>query len=294
MSSARVSPPGFVTVLGRGYRPKEVDTYTAALSAERDAAWERVARLTVLVKDMMEEAERLREAVSEIGPQTYDSLGERARSLFELVQEEAARVRETARREAQEDVARAEEHALNMRQAAQEEADALRTEAKEYARRRTLAARAEAHGIRVTARRKVKEFRGQSLEELREVRRRTAYLLVEPKKEHAARLAALDREVTERAEAFDAQHARSLARAEEKLAEAQRELAEAEEASHRRQEEARARAGEILAEARLREERIARETERVLREHGERWDDVQAHMDQMRTSLKVLTGQAVE
>ncbi|MBK3647358.1 cellulose-binding protein, partial [Streptomyces sp. MBT33] len=55
-------------------------------------------------------------------------------------------------------------------------------------------------------------------------------------------------------------------------------------------EEARARAAEILAEARLQEERIARETERVLREHGERWDDVQAQMDFVRSSLTALTG----
>jgi hypothetical protein len=34
-----------------------------------------------------------------------------------------------------------------------------------------------------------------------------------------------------------------------------------------------------------------RDTERVLREHGERWDDVQAQMDNVRNSLMALTGQ---
>ena len=60
----------------------------------------------------------------------------------------------------------------------------------------------------------------------------------------------------------------------------------------RYQEAARVRAAEILEEARVREDRIARETERVLREHGETWDDVQAHMDHMRDSLMTLTGRA--
>ncbi|NUR64679.1 MAG: cellulose-binding protein, partial [Streptomyces sp.] len=31
---------------------------------------------------------------------------------------------------------------------------------------------------------------------------------------------------------------------------------------------------------------------RVLREHGERWDDVRAHMDLVRNSLTTLTGRA--
>ncbi|MCX4762689.1 cellulose-binding protein [Streptomyces sp. NBC_01275] len=294
MSSTRVSPPGFVTVRGRGYWPKQVEAYTAALSAERNAAWERVARLTVFAKEMVVEAERLREAVARIGPQAYDSLGERARRVFELVQEEAADVRERARREAEEQVAQAEARAASVRRAAQEEADAIRAEAREHTRRRMQAMRAEAHGIRVSARHKVKEFRSEALAALREVRQGTAGLLVEPKKEQAERWAAAEREAVERAAALDAHHARAVARAEETLAEAQREFAAAEESSRQRQEEARALAAQILAEARLKEDRIARETERVLRKHSERWDDVQAHMDQVQDSLRALTGGTVK
>jgi hypothetical protein len=48
----------------------------------------------------------------------------------------------------------------------------------------------------------------------------------------------------------------------------------------------------VVAQARVRAERIARDTERVLREHGETWDDVQAHMDHVRSSLTALTGRA--
>ncbi|MFE0516507.1 hypothetical protein ACFW2E_43275, partial [Streptomyces sp. NPDC058964] len=95
-----MSPHGFETVRGRGYRPEQVDAYAAALSRDRDAAWERAARLTVLAREMEAEAERLRETVAKLAPQTYEALGERARRVFQLVLEEAAETRESARRAA--------------------------------------------------------------------------------------------------------------------------------------------------------------------------------------------------
>src|SRR5689334_20593466 len=97
MSSASVSPHGFVTVRGRGYRPEQVDAYFAALSRVRDTAWERAARLTVLAKEMDAEVGRLREVVARLAPQTYETLGERACRIRELGEEEAAAVRENAR-----------------------------------------------------------------------------------------------------------------------------------------------------------------------------------------------------
>jgi hypothetical protein len=91
---------------------------------------------------------------------------------------------------------------------------------------------------------------------------------------------------------LDAQHAERMARAEAALSEAQQAFADAELSDRRRQEEAGERAAEVVAQARVRAERIARDTERVLREHGETWDDVQAHMDHVRSSLTALTGRA--
>ncbi|MER5291453.1 cellulose-binding protein [Streptomyces pharetrae] len=290
MSGASVSPYGFETVRGRGYRPEQVDAFATALCRDRDAAWERAARLTVLAKEMEAEAELLRAAVARLAPQTYEALGERARRLFQLGEEEAAEVRERARREAHERVARAEERALEVRRAAEADAGALRADAEERARQRLLAARAEADELRVTARREVKERRAEALAALREVRRRTAALLADQERDHAERWEAAERSAAARATALDARHAELTARAEAALAEAEEAFADAEESARCRQGEAQARAAEIVAEARAREERIARETERVLREHGERWDDVQAHMDQVRDSLAALTG----
>jgi hypothetical protein len=292
MSSASVSPRGFVAVRGRGYRPDQVDSYAAAISQYRDVAWERAARLTVLAKDMEAEAERMRVAVSRLAPQTYETLGERAQRLFQLGVEEAAALRESARRAAQEQVAEAEACAAGVLQAARECADALRAEAEERARQRLLAARAEADDIRIGARREVKEGRSEALSALREVRQRTAAMLGEQAKEHDERWVAQERSAQERAVALDAQYAERIARAEEALSGAQQAFVDAELSDRRRQEEASERAAEVVAEARVRAERVARDTERVLREHGETWDDVQAHMDHVRSSLTALTGRA--
>ncbi|WP_330345182.1 cellulose-binding protein [Streptomyces longwoodensis] len=294
MSSAPVSPYGFVAVRGRGYRPAQVEARAAGICAERDAAWERAARLTVLAREMETEVERLREAVGRLAPQTYDALGESARHLFRLAQEEAAAVRERARQEADERVARAEERARAVRGAAQERADALRAKTEERARARLLAAQTEADAIRVTARTEVKESRGEALAGLRELRRRTEALLTEQEKEQAERWAAVEREEAERADALDAEHARRTALAEAALARAEQEFADAEEAARRGQEEADARAAGLLAAARQHEEHVAQETERILREHGAVWDEVCAHMDHMRTSLTALTGRTVD
>ncbi|MFF9087300.1 DivIVA domain-containing protein [Streptomyces sp. NPDC014991] len=290
MSSAAMPPHGFVTVRGRGYRPDQVDAYLEALSEDRDAAWERAARLTVLAREMEEEAVRLRETVAQLVPQTYETLGEPARRLFQLALETAADLRERTRHETGQEVARAEERAEGVRREAREAADAVRAEADERARQCLLAARAEADGHRVGARREVKEGRGQALGALRETRQRITAMLAEHAREQAERWAEAEREEAGRVAALDARHAERVSRAEAELSAAERALAEAQESARRREEEAHARAAEIVADARLRGERIARETERVLCEHSETWDDVQAHMDSVRDSLISLTG----
>ncbi|MEU9475364.1 DivIVA domain-containing protein [Streptomyces sp. NPDC048191] len=292
MSSTSVSPHGFATVRGRGYRPDQVDAFVETLSYDRDAAWERAARLTVLAKDMGAEAARMREVVAQLPPQTYEALGEGARRLFQVVLDEAADLRERTRREADQHLAQAEAHAEGVRREAQAAADALLAEADECARQCLLAARAEADALRVGARREVKEGRSEALAALREVRQRMTGMLAEQSRAHAAQWAEAEREEAERIAALDAGYAERMSRAEAALSEARRALGEAEESARRSQEEARARAAEIIADARVREERIAHETEQVLREHGETWEDVTAHMDHVRSSLLTLKGRA--
>ncbi|WP_320779864.1 cellulose-binding protein [Streptomyces sp. CRN 30] len=291
MSSEPVARYGFA-VVRRGYRSAQVDAYEAALSAERDAAWERAARLTVLAREMEEEAGRLREAVARLVPQTYEALGEGARQLFELGVEQAEAVRTDARREHERAAGEAEAAGNRVREAARAYADGVREEAEEGARRVLLAARTEADDVRITARREVKENRRASLEALREVRERTEGLLGEQEAEHAERWAEADRAEAGREAAADARHAELGERAEAAFAEARLTFAEAEESAAQLQSEAEARAAAVLAEARVHEDRVTRETDRVLREHGERADTVRAHMDHIRSSLTALTGNA--
>ncbi|MEU8588310.1 cellulose-binding protein [Streptomyces sp. NPDC048664] len=291
MSSASGSPHGFVPVR-RGYRPDQADACVTALSRDRDAAWERAARLTVLARDMEADLAGLRETVARLGPQTYESLGERARGLFDLALEEVAALGEEGRQRAHRQVEEARAAAGRTEEAARAYAEGVRAEAEEWARTRLLSARAEADEARIAARREVKEGRAEALAALREVRQRTQALLADQEREHVERVVAEERAAAERVAAVDAWAAERTVAAEASLVEARRALDEAEESARRVQRDAQARAAEVIAEARLGEERAARETERLLREHAEHRDGVQAELDHVRNSLAMLMGKA--
>lgn len=292
-SSASVSssPYGFL-VVRRGYRPGQADACAAALCQDRDDAWERAARLTVLAREMEADVVRLRERVAQLPPQTYETLGAGAVRLWELACEEADAVRVAARAEADAVVGVAEVEGARLREAARAYGDSVRAEADERVRTRLLAARAEADDVRVSARREVKEGRGEALSALREVRQRTAALLEEGEVEQGVRLEAVERAAVERASAAAVREAELVAQAEWELSAAKLAFAEAEEYAVRCEEEARGRAVEVVASARRVEEGVVRETERVLREHGERWDEVRGQMDCVRESLMALIGRA--
>ena len=87
-----LTPEGFSTARGRGYRPDQVDRFLVDLSDERDAAWERAARLTVLANDMEAEAARARAALESLGPANFEALGPGAAELLRLAESEAAGV----------------------------------------------------------------------------------------------------------------------------------------------------------------------------------------------------------
>src|SRR5882757_6411946 len=91
----------FDTVRSRGYRPDQVDRFLDELSEDRDAAWERAARLTVLANEMDAEAAALRTQVGTLTTASFDVLGSGAQELLRLVEEEAAAVRDRAEVESQ-------------------------------------------------------------------------------------------------------------------------------------------------------------------------------------------------
>ncbi|MFC0847892.1 cellulose-binding protein [Streptomyces noboritoensis] len=287
------SPQGFAVVRGgRGYRPDQVDRQLSVLGEERDAAWERAARLTVLAKRMEAEAAALRDRVAALGPQSYESLGRRAQALHALAVEEADAVRAAAHEEAVGLRDAADAAGRVARESAREYGESVRAEADARAQQLLLAARATADEHLNEARAEADERRAEAADALREVRERTAATLADQAREHAERVEALDREFVAREVASAAHHAESTASAESALAEAGRAWTATQESARHGQENAEARAAEALAEAAVRAERIGRDTERVLREHAEAREEVVSHMAHVRSGLAGLTGRA--
>ncbi|MFF9073716.1 cellulose-binding protein [Streptomyces sp. NPDC014646] len=293
MSSAPGSGLGFVGVRGRGYRPEQVDRALAGLEGERDEARERVARLTAQVEDLSAETVRLREVVAGLAPQDYASLGERAQRILALAEGEAGSMRSAAQEEAQALRDAADEAGRAVRGSARADAETMRAAAGEYAEETLATARTEAEGLVAEARTDAEETREQARFMMEETRRRTESVLVHQEQEHADRWKTAEEEVAEAEAAQVARHDELTERAEAGLAEARRELARAEEEARHTDENAEARAAELVAEGRLREERVVRETERILREHEEAREELHAHMTYVRNTLAALTGRVV-
>ncbi|MYS02745.1 hypothetical protein GTW45_21900 [Streptomyces sp. SID4940] len=135
--------------------------------------------------------------------------------------------------------------------------------------------------------------RGEADAEMAETRRRTAGVLAHQEREHAERGKAADEELAAAEAVVAAREAELAERGEALLARARRELSEAEEAARHRQEDAEAQAAGLLSEARVAEERVGRETDRVLREHEEAREEVRSHMAHVRTALASLTGRTL-
>ncbi|MEC4017300.1 cellulose-binding protein [Streptomyces sp. H27-D2] len=293
--SASVSPEGFA-IAGRGdrgYRPDQVDRSVSEASGERDAAWERAARLTVLANEMEAEAARLRGQVSQLAPQTYESLSERAQQLLSIAEDESEQLRTDATAAARQAYGEAQAHAQATADAARALDAELRADAEAYAERAAEAARLEVDAQRAASRQDAKDWRGEALAALKEMRARTSELLADQEKEHAEGWDALGLELAAAETATDARLTELGEFAARTLGEAQRFYAEAEEAARHGQEDAQARGDQIVAEARVRAERVERETDRVLREHDERREELTSHMTHVRNTLAALTGKAL-
>jgi cell division septum initiation protein DivIVA len=293
MSAAPLSAHGFLPTRGRGYRPEQVDRQLAELSQDRDAAWERVARLMVLAKQMEAEAAQYREQVASLVPQTYETLSPRAQQILALASEESGRVRAEARDEARAERLAAEGASARSVEAARAEAGAVRAAAEAYAEQVLGSARSVADEERTGARRDIKAERGEALAALREMRRRTEGVMAAMAQGHADRLAAAEREFEGRTRALDIGLAESAAYADAGLDEARRTFSEVVEwAGHSRQN-AQDTAEQLLSQAGARANRLTLDTERLVREHTEAREEMRAHMTHVRESLATLTGQAV-
>lgn len=298
MSSSTGSPHGFESVApsvrARGYRPAEVDPYVGALHEERDLAWERAARLTVLAKDMEQRAAHLRETVSRLAPPSYENLTERARQLLALSEEEATALVGTARAEAEAVTGAARAGAEEVARAATAYADGVRVAATDAEQAHLGAARAVAQDERIGSRREVKQSRSASLAELREARERCARLLATQEEERAERLRGVEEAEAAALRAAEEELSRRVAAAESALSAAKRALAEDEESARHGQEDAEARATALLARAGAHAERVARVTDQLLRGHEDAREEMRAHLQHVRGSLASLTGRGLD
>jgi DivIVA domain-containing protein len=294
MSSDTAEPAArrdqFDVVRGRGYRPEQVDRFLDELSEDRDAAWERAARLTVLANEMDAECAAVRVQVEALGAAVFDRLGPGALELLRLVEEEAAAVRDRAEAEAQ----YARDAAETARRALQDEARMAATArvrgADQEAEQVLEAACTQAADILAQAQAEADAVRGEAEQHYEAMRRHVTGELAEMDAQQRRRVEELEREVAERQAGMDSGFAGLLADAGRRLQAAQREHTEAEESLRAQQAEAEARASAMLAQARVHEERTRREAERALRAHEQHRDDIRAHLAHIRATLGQLTG----
>lgn len=288
--SSTLSPHGFSTVRGRGYRPAQVDARLDALLLECEELREQDARLEVLAKELSDEADRLRAVVAALPEPTFESLGERALRILREAEEQAAELTELAATDTERLRGEAREAGQALCDAAEKAADQQRAEAASAAEE-TVRAATEAAGELLTAARTEAEETGRAArEKLAEVARRGSALLERQDEDHSGQSEALAKELA----GLEAETSASVTALEERgevaLATAKRLYSEAEEAARHAVEDAEAQAAEIVAEARVRADRIARETERVLRGHEESATELRAHLAHVRATLAALTG----
>lgn len=283
----------FATARGRGYHPDQVERFVQALSDDRDAAWERAARLTVLANDMAAERAAVRERLAALGPARYDVLGPGAQQLLEAAEAEAAAVRERA----EAGLRQAQTSAVSVRQAMLRDAEAAaqaKTAAVDAQAARLLeAARTQAAQLRAEAEGEAADIRREADGALDDVRQQAARVAAARDNEQRERLDALRDEFAELAAAADHRMAEHSAYAESLLREAEDAYAAAEDDARSILDQAEAVAADTLAQARAGEERIQRETQRESREHETRCDEIRDHLASVRSGLTTLTGRAL-
>jgi DivIVA domain-containing protein len=289
-STASAAHGRFDSVRGRGYRPEQVDRFLDELSEDRDAAWERAARLTVLANEMDAECAELRRQVRALGAASFDALGSGAQELLRMVEEEAAAVRERAEAEAQ----HARDAADTARRTLQDEtraaAAARLATAEQHAEQVLDEARARATETLGRAREEAEAVRGEAEHSLDAMHRHVDHDLHEADRLRRERLDALAHALTEHEAGVDSGLAGLLADAENRLQAAHRERTDAEDALRADQSDADEQAASLLAQARAHEERVRREAERSLREHEQHRDEIRAHLAHVRATLAGLTG----
>lgn len=288
-----VTPESFGMARGRGYHPEQVEAALGALSEERDAAWERAARLTVLANEMDAESGTLRAAAGSVGPASYAALGEGAQELFRQVEAEAVDVRDRGEAAARAEYEEADRQGRALRDRARADADARLAAADETAQGIRDAAGGQAAELLGAAQAEADRTGSEAERALEGVRQDIARTFAELEKNQRQRLDALVRELAQREAGIDGRLAELSARAERLLTDAQQAHADAHTDARRGQADAEATAAELVARAHAVEERVAHDSERALHAHEVHRDEIRDHLAHVRASLSALTGRTM-
>src|SRR5579885_2206162 len=135
------TPPGF-GLTRRGYAVDQVDRALAELTRARDAAWERVGRLSAEVRELEQQIERARAAAEQAPEPSFGQLSERAAHILDMVESEGKAIRAEALAEAERFAEEARAAAKRIAEGAAEAAGQVRGRADDDHRREVERARA--------------------------------------------------------------------------------------------------------------------------------------------------------
>ncbi|MFJ8044444.1 hypothetical protein ACIRBX_28465 [Kitasatospora sp. NPDC096147] len=291
MSDA-VSQHGFI-VTRRGYAPEQVDHAMAALTAERDRAWEQLSVLGSGVREMERRLAEVRQSAADAPEPDYSVLSEQAVKLMGIADSEATAIQEAAQRAAEDARDEAYENGQKAAGAARDFALKTRTEADAAARRTDERTRAEAEQLRATADREARAVRDSATADAAKVRVAAA----EAQERAEAKLAELRRRADE---TFAAAETKADTEDNKIATTAERRVREAEQ--HRESvlakikiadAEARAEADRLVEAARREAHKVTIISEREQREFAAKYEQVQQHLDHIKQTLAALTGAAV-
>ncbi|MFE6503577.1 hypothetical protein [Kitasatospora sp. NPDC057738] len=277
----------------RGYVPEQVDRALAALTAQRDEAWERLSVLGAGIRQMEARLADIRRTAEEAPEPDYQVLSEQAAGLAAMAENEARAVREKAERFAEDLRDEVYEAGQAADRAAKEYSTTTRTDADAAARRTEERTRAEAEGIRSDTDRESRSARDTATAYAAKVRVAAAEASEQAEAELAARRRKADETFAAAQAAADAEDAEVSATAERKVKEAEQQRETVLNRIKQLETDAQAKADQLVEQARREAEKINAESEREQREFDTRLETVQQHLDHIKATLASLTGAAV-
>ncbi|MGW7585407.1 hypothetical protein ACWGKU_24450 [Kitasatospora sp. NPDC054768] len=277
----------------RGYVPEQVDRALAALTAQRDEAWERLSVLGAGIRQMEARLADIRRTAEEAPEPDYQVLSEQAAGLAAMAENEARAVREKAERFAEDLRDEVYEAGQAADRAAKEYSTTTRTDADAAARRTEERTRAEAEGIRSDTDRESRSARDAATAYAAKVRVAAAEASEQAEAELAARRRKADETFAAAQAAADAEDAEVSATAERKVKEAEQQRETVLNRIKQLETDAQAKADQLVEQARREAEKINAESEREQREFDTRLETVQQHLDHIKATLASLTGAAV-